>query len=71
MKFIIRRFIVGLIATPVVALVYGLGYYALALVGATPTMPVTEVVVYGFVAGLLFAIMFAFWSQISRLAGRI
>ena len=63
-KFIIRRAIVGIIAIPLVAGVYTLGYALLVGLGAQPTNSLEGVWNIGFQIGITVAIAFAFAKQI-------
>jgi small neutral amino acid transporter SnatA (MarC family) len=65
-KFIIRRAIVGIVAIPLVAGVYTLGYALLLALGAQPNNSVEGVWSIGLQIGITVAIAFTFAKQIMR-----
>jgi len=70
-KFIIRRAIVGIIAIPLVAGVYTLGYALLIALGAQPNNSLEGVWNIGLQIGVSTAVIFAFARQIMHYAENV
>ena len=71
MKYVIRRAVIGLIAMPIVAGVYFLGYAVLVGLGAEPGMTASETWDTGMGIAFMVAIAFAFWTQINNWLDKI
>lgn len=70
-KYIVRRAVVGIIATPLVAAVYTLSYSLLVGLGAQPTNTLDGVWANGFLLGTVLAVFFTFANQVKTLVNRI
>jgi hypothetical protein len=64
MKFYIRRAVLGVIATPVIAGIYFAGYALLVGAGADPTATPAEVWNNGLMIGAMLAVAFTFFPQV-------
>lgn len=71
MKYAIRRAIVGLISIPLIAGAYVFLYLCLLLAGAEATIGVEGAFNNGLLIGIVSAIFFTFYPQISRLLDRV
>jgi hypothetical protein len=70
-KYIVRRAVVGIVATPLVAAVYTLSYALLVGLGAQPTNTLEGVVANGFLIGTVLAVFFTFANQVKAVINRI
>jgi hypothetical protein len=68
MKFYIRRAVLGVIATPVIAGAYFMFYALLVGAGADPTNTPDGVWANGLMMGSVLAVMFTFAPQVWKLA---
>ena len=71
MKFYIRRAVAGVIAVPVIAGLYTLGYLWLVIAGGEPTITSVEVFNNGLWLGGLVAVMLTFSPQVSKFLNRV
>lgn len=71
MKFYVRRAVLGVVATPVVAGVYFVGYALLVGAGADPTNTPAGVFQNGLWLGGLLAVAFTFAPQLLALEKKI
>lgn len=71
MKYTIRRILVGIIATPVIAGIYMFGYIALLLLGAEPTASFTDTFNNGLFIGVTASVFLVFYPQISHLLDKV
>jgi hypothetical protein len=71
MKFYIRRAIAGVIATPLIAGAYFVGYALLVGAGADPTNTPAGVWANGLMIGTIVAVMFTFLPQVDSILARI
>lgn len=71
MKYVIRRAVIGLIATPVIAGAYVLGCAVLIGLGAGASFGVAEAWVNGFEIAGAIAIVFAFATQLDTAFAKV
>ncbi|CAB4128707.1 hypothetical protein UFOVP225_62 [uncultured Caudovirales phage] len=69
MKFYIRRAILGIIATPLVAVAWCVFYALLIGLGGIPTQTIGETFANGLLIGSVLAILLTFAPQVKRLLG--
>ena len=69
MKFYIRRAILGIIATPLVAVAWCALYALLILLGGEPSQTVGDTFANGLLLGSVLAVLFTFAPQVKRLLG--
>jgi hypothetical protein len=71
MKFVIRRAVIAVIASPVVAGAYVLGYAVLVGLGAGAGISVNEAWVNGFEIAGAVALVFTFSSQLNKALDKV
>lgn len=71
MKFYIRRAVAGVLAIPVIAGLYTVGWLWLAILGAEPQISSREVFNNGLSLGVIVAVMFTFSPQVSKFLNKI
>ena len=70
MKFVIRRMLVGVIASPLVAGVYATGYVALALIAGDVSLGLDTIVANGFLVASVVAVAFGFFTQVDKFTSK-
>jgi hypothetical protein len=71
MKFVFRRAVLGLVALPVVAALYVVGYALLGLLGAGMTATPSEAWANGLLIASVAVVVFVFSTQLNRVASRL
>jgi hypothetical protein len=71
MKYLVRRAVVGLVASPVIAGIYVAGVAVLVGLGAGASFSVEQAWSNGLVLGFASALAFAFYPQISRVVDKV
>jgi hypothetical protein len=71
MKYEIRRAIVSIVLSPIVASIYVFGYALLVGLGAEPTTDISGAWANGYLIALVSGIAFTFWDKIKNLLDRI
>jgi hypothetical protein len=71
MKFVFRRAVLGLVALPVVAALYVVGYALLGLLGAGMTATPAEAWANGLLIASVAVVVFVFSTQLNRVASRL
>jgi hypothetical protein len=66
MKYVVRRFVFGLILIPVVAVAYTAFYALLVLAGGIPTSTIQEVFALGLEIGLAVALLMQFPGLVKK-----
>lgn len=67
MKYVIRRFVFGIVLAPIVALAYTALYAYLVLIGGNPNSSLVEVLTTGLVIGLGIALLVQFPKLIKKI----
>jgi hypothetical protein len=70
-KFVVRRMLVGIVASPLVAGVYAVGYVALALVAGDALPSLSSIVANGFLVASVVAVAFGFFTQVDKFISKI
>lgn len=71
MKFVIRRMLVGVVASPLVAGAYATGYIALALIAGDVSLGLGAIVANGFLIASVVAVAFGFFTQVDKFISKI
>lgn len=71
MKFLIRRFIFGVISIPFIAGAYVFSYLLLLLAGAEPNISVEGAMNNGLLIGIVVALTITFYPQLTKLLDKI
>lgn len=71
MKYEIRRAIVSIVLSPIVASIYVFGYALLVGLGAEPTTDISGAWANGYLIALASGVAFTFWDKIKKLLDRI
>lgn len=71
MKFVVRRMLVGVVASPLVAGAYAVGYIALALIAGDSLVGLGSIVANGFLIASVVAVGFGFFTQLDKFISKI